>query len=321
MTITFGAPAPPTITVIGSLNVDLTAYTSRIPTGGETLYANSFKIGSGGKGGNQASACARLSRSSNLQNSSATIKMVGAIGDDTHGATILNDLQKNGVDISRVVVRPDVETGVAIVLVEEKSGQNRILINPGANHGLRPHDFRNPSDLKASLIILQLEIPVDTILQILRTARESNIDVLLNPAPAVALPDEAYVDLEHLIMNETEAAILSGSSVSDIDDIEKFPEVTQVFHDKGVKNVIITLGGRGVFYSAIAGTSGLINANNVKVVDTTAAGDTFVGAYALETIKASFDIGAAVQKANNVAARAVQKKGAQNSIPWLDEIS
>ncbi|KAF4626403.1 hypothetical protein G7Y89_g11757 [Cudoniella acicularis] len=283
----------PIITIIGSLNVDLTTYTSRIPTGGETCYANSFKTGSGGKGSNQASACGKLSRLPSLQNATANIQMIGAVGNDEYGRTLIRDLQSNGVDASRVLVRHDIETGVAVVLVEEDSGENRILVNAGANHSLIPEQFEKLPTPHPSLLVLQLEIPVATVVQILKTARQANVDVLLNPAPALALPDEAYLGLAHLVLNETEAVTLSGCSAIQIEETENLPTVAAIFHQKGVKNVIITLGGRGVFYSKENGECGFEKARKVPVVDTTAAGDTFIGAYALEAVKGEFEVGKA----------------------------
>jgi len=144
--------------------------------------------------------------------------------------------------------------------------------------------------------------------------------VLLNPAPAVPLPEEAYRDITHLVVNETEAAILSGCQEADLVGEEQLLEVARKFQTLGSKNVLITLGGRGVFYLGSGGKSGLVPAKKAKVVDTTAAGDTFVGAYSLEVVKEGFDIEEAVKKANSAAALTVERKGAQVSIPWADEL-
>lgn len=314
---------PPIITIIGSLNIDLITYTSRIPEGGETLSANSFLTGSGGKGGNQAAACAKLSRTGDdLKDGSARIRMVGAVGDDLYGQRLLDDLCASGVDITSIAT-VEKETGVAIILVEESTGQNRILIHAGANETLTPAAFTSLPCPQPALLILQLEIPVETTLEILKTARSAGIEVLLNPAPATELPGDAYRDLAHLVLNETEAAILSGRSASELEDDTLLPRVAEDFHDRGVNHVVITLGGRGVYYSSsLAGECkrGLIPAKRVKVVDTTAAGDTFVGAYALAIVQPDFDIEAAVRHANDVAAMTVGRKGAQQSIPWRDEL-
>jgi ribokinase len=143
----------------------------------------------------------------------------------------------------------------------------------------------------------------------------------LNPAPAVPLPSEVYSDVAHIIMNETEAVILSSLPESDMHTAEGLERVGQTFLDRGGCNVIITLGGRGVFYmSAVSGARGLIGAEKVQVADTTAAGDTFVGAYALEVVNRSFEIEMAVRKANRAAAKTGQRIGAQDSIPWRDEL-
>jgi ribokinase len=309
----------PTITIIGSLNADLTSYTARIPNGGETLHGHSFETGSGGKGGNQASACGRLSRRhDNLKNASATIRMIGAVGDDLYGQMLLSDLQASGVDTEGVAVRKDFKTGVAVIIVEETTGENRIILNAGANYCLKPEQFLTFSHPLPKLIILQLEIPIDTTVQSLEAAQAAGVEVLLNPAPASELPKEAYLGLAHLIVNESEAAILSYRSVEDLEIDENLPSVAAEFHARGVNNVIITLGSRGVFCSA-DGKHGLMKAKKVEVIDTTAAGDTFVGAYALE-IANGVGVGDAVKKANEAAAKTVGKRGAQLSIPWMDEI-
>lgn len=313
--------SPPLITVIGSLNTDITTYTSRIPSGGETLHARSIKNGAGGKGGNQAAACAKLSRTrTDLDNGSADIRIIGAVGNDQHGQLLLSNLRASGIDTSGVTIHSEIETGVAVILVEESTGENRIMLHGGANYSLSPSQFPTIPNPKPSLLILQLEIPLQTTLQILKVAREAGIEVLLNPAPAIELPAEAYTNLRHLILNETEASILSGYSAEQIKDDSFLPIVAREFHSKGVHNVVITLGSHGVFYSQEAGAHGFVKAKKVKVVDTTAAGDTFVGAYALEAVKVDLDIDVAVRKANAAAAKAVGKRGAQEAIPWADEV-
>lgn len=314
-------PSLSLIHIIGSLNTDLTTYTPRIPLGGETLRATAFQTSSGGKGGNQAVACAKLSRTRALTDATATIRMIGAVGSDAHGHALLAGLQSAGVETSGVIMRNDVESGVAVVLVEEESGENRILLTAGANASLLPKQFESSlgeeqGEGAPDLVILQLEIPVETTVRILRTAREKGVDVLLNPAPAVELPSEAYEGLKHLVLNETEAVILSGCSVEALEKEETLSGVADVFHGRGVANVVITLGGKGVFFSGEGGDKGLAKAKKVQVVDTTAAGDTFVGAYALEVMKGGVGIESAVRRANEAAAMTIGKRGAQKSIPW-----
>lgn len=324
--------APKTISVIGSLNTDLVTVTPRLPAGGETLTATSFSTGPGGKGANQAVACSRLSRpnpssSSQHQTSDVVVKMVGAVGADAFGPMLLSSLQSSAVDTSSVNVVEGTTTGVAVIIVEEGSGENRILLNPGANHTLRPEDFLTAESLGTplpDLVVLQLETPLETVLQILRTARKAGVDVLLNPAPAVKLPDEVYSAVTHLIVNETEAAILTGRAAEDT-EVKGFDwsVVTAELLAKGAKNVVVTLGAEGAYFASAEG-KGLVAAPKVaKVVDTTAAGDTFVGAYAVNMVRKGGK-GLVTQEdvrlACSASGRTVQKQGAQVSIPWADEV-
>ncbi|KAH8894572.1 Ribokinase-like protein [Thozetella sp. PMI_491] len=312
----------PTIAVIGSLNVDLVTYTPRIPAAGETMTASGFHVGLGGKGANQAVACAKLSRSqADRSAGSAVVRMIGAVGDDAYGSMMTAGLGGFGVDVSGVETRPGMKTGVAVIVVEEAIGENRIMLSPEANHSLLPEHFQSlPSPLPA-LIIMQLEIPLPTVLEILKRAQQSGVPVLLNPAPAQAIPVEHYKNISHLVVNESEAVFMSGSDESQLQSNAGLANLAELFHSRGTQNVLITLGGRGVYYSTSSGRAGLVPAEKAHVVDTTAAGDTFVGAYALQAVRPGFDIEKAVRMANKAAARTVEKKGAQESIPWQDELS
>lgn len=276
--------------------------------------------------------------------------MVGAVGADTYGQVLLDSLAAHGVDVGGVAAPPGpLKTGVAIIVVDEPTGQNRIVLSPEANHqGMAPADLdsaiwprvtgagggggeegeeeeKRKKRRKPDLLVMQLEVPLQTVLGALGAARRDAVPVLLNPAPAVALPAEAYRGLAHLVVNETEAAALSGLPAGRLDTEEGCAEVAGVFARRGVGAVVITLGGRGVYYMAPGtGAAGLVPAEEVaEVVDTTAAGDTFVGQYALEVVssrKGEFDIEAAVRKSNRAAAWTVQRKGAAASIPWRDEV-
>lgn len=318
------ATKTPLITVLGSLNIDLVSYVDHHPLPGETMTASHFAVSPGGKGANQAVACAKLSRSKDAPSTdeSAHICMVGAVGADSYGNLLTTNMSSHGVDVSGVSSSPSLKTGIAIIVVDEPTGQNRIILSPEANHSLLPSDFTTLPDPKPELLIMQLEIPLPTVLAALRAARDASVPVLLNPAPAQPLPEDAYAGLAHLIVNETEASILGGVSEKDLDTEAGLELVSRRFLDRGVQNVVITLGGRGVYYMAEAGAKkGLIPALKAKVVDTTAAGDTFVGQYALEVVAGGqFDIETAVHKSNRAAARTVEKKGAQDSIPWRDEL-
>ncbi|GKT85399.1 ribokinase [Colletotrichum tofieldiae] len=298
------APKTPQITVLGSLNIDLTSYVPHHPLPGETLTSNSVVISPGGKGANQAVACAKLSRSrdapNDATNESASVSMIGAVGNDSYGDLLLKNLGEHGVRTDRVAVGSDLKTGMAIIVVDEPTGQNRIILAPEANHAVTPDKFGSlPSTLdpKPDLLVMQLEY----------------------------LPDEAYDGLAHLVVNETEASILSGCDESELDTPEGLKRVGEWFMAKKVRNVIITLGGRGVYYINQDGAAELIPAQKVKVVDTTAAGDTFVGSYCVAAVNAqakgeAFDISSAIKSANRAAAKTVECKGAQTSIPWRDEL-
>ncbi|KAK3190398.1 putative ribokinase [Lecanicillium sp. MT-2017a] len=313
----------PRIVVLGSLNIDLVSYVPHHPLPGETLTSNFFAASPGGKGANQAVACGKLSRTSSLASPTATVAMVGAVGSDTYGTQLTDSLNSYGVDTGAVRVLKDGKTGVAIIVVDEPSGQNRIILSPEANHALKPADFTTLPGPRPDLLIMQLEIPFDTVMQALRAARDAAVPVLLNPAPAQELPADAYKGLAHLVVNETEAAILSGCKESDLDDLEGLERVGKLFIERGVQNIIITLGGRGVYYATAGGKSALVAALKTTVVDTTAAGDTFVGSYALAVVNAGtheFDIDTAVRNANKASAITVARKGAQVSIPWKDEL-
>jgi ribokinase len=278
--------------------------------------------------------------------------MVGAVGADTYGQDLLDSLGAHGVDVGGVAAAAPLKTGVAVIIVDEPTGQNRIVLSPEANHqGMAPGDFAaaiwprvmsvagaqgQGQQTAPDLLVMQLEVPLQTVLQALAAARRDAVPVLLNPAPAVALPAEAYRGLAHLVVNETEAAVLSGLPVARLDTEDGCAEAAAVFARRGVEVVIITLGGRGVYYMAsgpaaprkeeeeVVVVKGLVPAEEVaEVVDTTAAGDTFVGQYALEVVRSrggEFDVEAAVRKSNRAAALTVQRKGAAASIPWRDEV-
>ncbi|KAI1083501.1 Ribokinase-like protein [Whalleya microplaca] len=328
----------PLITVLGSLNIDLVSYVPHHPLPGETLTATSFAVSPGGKGANQAVACAKLSRSRPSPSPSSTpnpnspptadetahIRMVGAVGTDTYGTLLLTNLTAHGVDATGVTASPGLKTGIAIIVVDTPSGENRIILSPEANHSLSPSQFTSLPPPLPDLLILQLEIPVATVLAALAAARGAGVPVLLNPAPAVALPDAAYAGLAHLVVNETEAATLGGVPEASLDSQAGLGAVADAFLGRGVGTVIVTLGGRGVFYADAGGARGLVLAEKARVVDTTAAGDTFVGRYALEVVAVAegerFDVEGAVRAANRAAARTVERMGAQDSIPWRDEL-
>lgn len=375
----------PLIRVIGSLNVDMVSVTPRFPDAGETITASSYFTSAGGKGANQAVACGRLSRTQSAQSSKpVTVEMVGAVGSlDGHFDAILKPtLTKSGVDVSRVRILENAYTGVAVIIVDESAGgENRILFSPGANYeGMCATPEVTGLGLAAPMpdvIVMQGEIPVDTVIGTLRAVGEwkkqsraqgrkgieAGPDVMFNPAPAPpgGLPEDTYYAVDHLIMNETEAELMTppaeqlGRSVAGAEGLEGKEKVARYFHSLGVSFVIITLGSKGVWYSAADGgiTAGAADGVNrftneipaakvERVLDTTAAGDTFVGAYAVDVArwregrravgKAGEDLGEekadrykrvmdeAMRLSTRAAARGVERRGAMGSIPWEDEI-
>ena len=319
----------PTITVIGSLNTDLITRTSRIPAAGETLISSSYDTGSGGKGANQAVACARLSRDkgSKVEEAQCSVDMIGAVGDDMFGRELIHGLASDGVGVEGIRVKGGEKSGVAVIIVEEESGENRILMSPNANYALRPLDFESLPDPLPALIILQLEIPLETVLRILELARGKDVEVLLNPAPAQKLPAEAYAAVHHLIVNETEASIITDTTAQE-QSWAIWGEHMERLIGLGVRHVLITLGAKGVIYidSKLQQVLQVLG-EKVAVVDSTGAGDTFVGAYAgmLATSgKEHRDFAHMmhlVAFANRAAAKTVQREGVQSAIPWRDEVS
>ncbi|KAI4741715.1 Ribokinase-like protein [Aureobasidium sp. EXF-12298] len=323
-------PTLPTICVLGSLNIDLVYYTPHHPSPGETLTSSHSDVSPGGKGANQAVACAKLSRSRSLDNASTKVVMVGTVGSDAHGSTLLDSLQSYGVDTSKVVRRQGhaehSATGTAIVMVDERTGQNRIILTPGANASLQPESVPDFNQSKPSLLVMQLEVPLDTVLHALATAKSAGVPVLLNPAPAFQLPEEVYNGLSHLILNETEVALLAQIDEAGLADPDMVEKTALEILAKGVENLVITLGARGAYYMSKNGQKGFVPALKVDVVDTTAAGDTFIGMYSVLAVEASscnleFDIRAAVTKSTFASAKTVSTKGAQISIPWMDELT
>ena len=341
------------ITVIGSLNTDMVTVASRMPSAGETLRASSFNVGWGGKGANQAVAAARLSRS-NPKNDNfeamlwggiIRVRMIGAVGVDPFALPLLKSMEEDGVDVTGVKQLTGESTGAATILVEESTGENRILFTPGANFALKPTDNLLPEDGYGDVVVFQLETPLELVLHHMQHAKASGAQVILNPAPASALPDSAFPNITHLILNETEIEILSqlppgsiGNAFKEFQESE-LNRLARKFIEKGISTIVVTLGAKGAFYQTASrlksGSPGKhLPALKVNVVDTTAAGDTFIGAFAVYMAAAAPQKGTptsgnledelidnAIAFAIRASARTVEKAGAQKAIPWLDEVS
>ncbi|KAF2403136.1 ribokinase-like protein [Trichodelitschia bisporula] len=308
--------------------------TPRLPKPGETLRATSFDVGWGGKGANQAVAALRSSRlrsQTDHSPASAPVRMIGAVGADQFGPAMLNSLEADGMDVQGVKVIEGAQTGTAVIMVEEGTGENCILFTPGANFALTPSDALVMSGDYGDLVLFQLETPLDVVLYHIRRARASGAQVILNPAPAQALPLDIYRDITHLILNQSEAELLAHSFAPALADPSDLDALAARFIELGVRYVVVTLGAEGAFFKSAAlqkmGMPGIRQAApKVKVVDTTGAGDTFVGAYAVRVAAAGVDATDATMTramvfAQKAASKATQNKGAQSSIPWLNEIS
>ncbi len=276
-----------TISVLGGVVQDLTTITARLPDNGETVVADAFTMQAGGKGANSAVATYRLTRP-NPKNTSPDalqeavddneirVRMVGAVGADEFGPLLKENLIKCGVNVDGVRVMQGQATGVANILVEAGSGANRIMQYPGAAYALEPADFMTLESLGGGvapdLIISQLEIRRDTIEQAIETAHREGVELLLNPSPARYLMPDIYLMISHLVMNETEAVMLSEIEQEDIEYQTGWTNVADYFLNLGVKNVVITLGEKGAFYSNESGSGYVEVEKNCTVLDTSGAG-------------------------------------------------
>jgi len=296
------------VVVVGSLNMDLVARAERLPRAGETLAGESFFTVPGGKGANQAVAAARLG---------AGVAMVGSVGDDAYGEQLRKALEVENIDCQAVNVCPGVSSGVALITVDAAS-QNCIVIIPGGNGLLTPAAVQHFDGLlqAAELIICQLEVPADTVAWTLARARELGKTVILNPAPATGpLPPEWFAHIDYLIPNESEAEALTGEPVNDQASARRAAErLLQL----GAGKVIITLGAQGALFVSRDGSQHF-PAPQVKALDTTAAGDTFVGGFAAALVR-GLEEGEAIIFGQRAAALSVTRAGAQPSIPTLAEL-
>lgn len=289
------------IAVIGSNMVDLIAYITRMPAEGETVEAPDFKMGCGGKGANQAVAAARLG---------AEVLMLSRVGNDIFADNTITNFRANGID-TRYILKSPAASGVAPIFVDPE-GRNAIIIVKGANKLLSADDIaRAAADIRqCKLIMLQLEIPTETVYAAVRFGVANGIPVLLNPAPAQ--PDlvlENVKACEFIVPNETELSLLTGMPVDSADDIRN---AAAALRDTGVKNVIVTLGKRGALWLAADGTEQHFPPVNVAAKDSTGAGDAFIGCFATVYVKTG-DVARAITAANHYAADSVTRLGTQTS--------
>lgn len=290
------------VVVIGSLNMDLVVQTARLPGVGETISGRSFAMIPGGKGANQAVAASKMG---------AVTSLIGCVGDDPFGKTLAASLEKSGVDTRCLETFPGVSTGTATIIVEE-SGENRIIVVPGANGWVNVGQVEALAGTitAAKIAILQHEIPLHVNRRVLELARESALRVILNPAPAYPIPDEQLALVDLLVLNETEARMMADCAV---DDVVSALDAARRLQQRGAETVIVTLGGEGAV---------LLSENErfhmpavpVEVIDSTAAGDSFVGGLAAALVRGD-SLEQAVRYAVTAGSLAVTRLGAQPSIP------
>ena len=295
------------IAVVGSLNMDLVVRVPHMPIPGETIIGSDFRAIPGGKGANQAVAAARLG---------AEVAMIGRVGDDDFGRAQLRNLGELGIDATHVIVDPEAATGIALITLDA-SGQNSIVLASGANMRLTKEDINTARGiiLQSDVLVLQLESPLAAVAYAIDMAHAKGVEVILNPAPAQPLAKETLAKVDYLIPNESETALLTGIEVADMDSAKVAAERLR---GEGVGVVILTLGDRGAFLVS-ATESVHIPGYEVAVVDTTAAGDAFVGGFAVALAQGQ-NLVEAVRYANAAGALAVTRLGAQPSLPTRREV-
>ena len=294
------------IVVIGSSNTDMTVLADRLPVPGETVLGGKFAMGQGGKGANQAVAAQRLG---------GDVTFICKVGRDIFGENSIKEYQKDGMDTSKVMYS-DQPSGVALISVDTHA-ENCIVVASGANGDITVEDIEaNRKDIEeAGILLLQLEIPVDAVVRAAKIGHEAGVYVVLNPAPACDLPEEIYQYLSLIIPNQTEIALMTGIEANDEEGAAKAVEALQ---SKGTKDVIVTMGSKGsmVYHE---GQATFVPSRKVNAVDTTAAGDTYCGGLCV-ALSEGKDIIAAAEFATASSALTVQKRGAQDSIPYRKDI-
>jgi ribokinase len=295
------------ILVVGSIGIDLVVQVSRAPDAGETIQGHDFKTIPGGKGANQAATVALLGGS---------VAMVGRTGDDTFGPELVNNLASKGVNTSYIGVEKGSLSQTAFIIVDDL-GENRIIIIPGANMKVLPIDVDQalPVIRSAEYMILQFEIPLATVEYAIDLANQHGIKVILNTAPAQPVQDRLLQKVDYLILNEIEANMLTGTKVSDITSAKSAAEA---IIKRGAGVVVLTLGGQGSVIASSVGC-GHVPAFPVKAVDTTAAGDAFIGGFAV-ALSEGKDLVDATVFGNAAGALAATKIGAQSSLPSRSEL-
>jgi ribokinase len=295
------------IVVVGSCNTDMVVKSNRLPVPGETVLGGAFMMNPGGKGANQAVAIARLG---------GNVTFISKTGNDLFGRQSLEMYGDENINTDYIFSDQNLPSGVALIMVD-RNGENCIVVASGANGSLSPKDIDKAKHVieSADILLMQLEVPIDTVEYAARLAFEKGIKVVLNPAPAAFLSNEILHCLYTIIPNKTEAEILSGIKVS---DMESAKQAADIIAAKGVDKVVITLGSQGSLIKDEDKYT-FVPADEVEAVDTTAAGDTFCGAFCVG-ISEGLSIEDAVKMATKAAGITVTREGAQVSIPYRKEL-
>ncbi len=294
------------ITVLGSLNIDLVTNVDKTPKIGQTVFGNGLLKLEGGKGANQAVSIGKLG---------GKVSMIGMLGDDNFADILKDNLEKNNVDTKNIYITDSEPTGTALIMVNS-NGDNSIVVVPGANFELK-EKYINEEQLEGTAYLLsQFEVPKETIVKAFKIAKDKGIKTILNPAPASAISDELLGLTDILIPNETEFEIITNIVADSRQSI--FEGAKQLF-SKGVKELIITLGGKGALYINSKGESYESDAYIVDALDTTAAGDSFIGGLVTK-LSEGMGIKESIEYAMKVSAITVSRRGAQASLPTKDEI-
>lgn len=296
------------ITVIGSSNTDMIIKADRLPVPGETVLGGTFQMSPGGKGANQAIACSRLG---------ADVSLITRIGNDLFGMQSMEIYRSESIDTSYVFIDEMQPSGVAMISIDG-TGENSIMVAGGANQTLSVENISSAAATihNADIILLQLEIPLDTVRYAVDIAFRSGKKIILNPAPAAILDNSIMDKIYAILPNKIEAEMLSGIKISDLHSAH---DAAYAIKQKGVRNVVITMGREGAFFMDADGNCNLLSANNIVTVDTTGAGDVFCGAFSVYLAE-GHSLEDSVAFANTAASIAVTRIGAQSSIPYRTEI-
>ena len=296
------------VVVFGSFVVDLMARSPHLPERSETVKGSYFQMGAGGKGFNQGVACHKVG---------ADMTMVTKLGKDTFSDVCLNTMKELNMDQDYILISDDKPTGIALIMVDENTGDNQITVVPSACNDIKISELESLEDLikEADYVLLQYEVNQDANEKIKELALKNNTKVIVNTAPYVEVDDEFYNNLYMVTPNEVEAEAVTGVKVGSMENAKK---AASIFREKGVENVLITLGSKGVFVSD-GNREEIIDSFKVKTVDTTGAGDAFNGGF-LAALSEGKDIWQAAVYANAVAALSVQKLGTTPSMPSREEV-